>query len=233
MKKLVYFLFFLLSGCDFSDSLSELFGPKLKEKVYIVNSSGDQESYERIISKLQSLNMVYDASIAKISSKTERHRKIWQHVADGTESQVIVLEDNVRFEKGFKRNLQRYIKDLPQDWDIAFLVIGRENNKYGCFISVGDIFRDIDEVKGHPYVARIQKTNRVYGLYGYVINKKGAKKLLEITKNTSENIGDIIFQKGGINTGYIKAYVSMFKLLEPKLTQTNIDEINKRSTDKG
>ena len=97
MKKLVYFLFFLLSGCDFSDSLSELFGPKLKEKVYIVNSSGDQESYERIISKLQSLNMVYDASIAKISSKTERHRKIWQHVADGTESQVIVLEDNVRF----------------------------------------------------------------------------------------------------------------------------------------
>ena len=129
--------------------------------------------------------------------------------------------------------MQRYIKDLPQDWDIAFLVIGRENNKYGCFISVGDIFRDIDEVKGHPYVARIQKTNRVYGLYGYVINKKGAKKLLEITKNTSENIGDIIFQKGGINTGYIKAYVSMFKLLEPKLTQTNIDEINKRSTDKG
>lgn len=230
MKKIVCFLFFILSGCNFFEDLSEFFSPKFDEKVYIVNSSDNQKSYNQIILELQSLGITCNESTTKAYSKIEKHRNVWKKLADGEESQAIILEDNVRFEKGFKKNLQKYIKDLPEDWDIAFLVIGRENNKYGCFIPVGDIFRDIDEVKGHPYVARIQKTNRVYGLYGYLINKRGAKKLLKLTKNIHTDVNNIIFQKGGINTGYIKAYTSMFKLLEPKLTKTEIDEMNKLST---
>ena len=74
----------------------------------------------------------------------------------------------------------------------------------------------MDEVKGHPYVAKIQKTNKVFELYGYIINKQGAQKLLKLTENKSTNLNEIIFQNGGINTDYIKGYVSMFKLLEPK-----------------
>ncbi len=237
MKKTACLLFFLLSGCNFFEDLSEFFGPKFDEKVYIISSKDNKESLNQIKNQLESLGIKYSEFTTETDTKQpskniqQNHRKIWQQVVDGKESQVIVLEDNVRLENGFKRNLQKYIKDLPKDWDIAFLVIGRENNKYGCFISVGDIFRDIDEVNGHPYVAQIQKTNRVYGLYGYIINKKGAKKLLKLTKNSSKNISDDIFQKGGINTGYIKAYVSMFKLIEPQLTKAKIDEINKRTTD--
>lgn len=238
MKKTAYLLFFLLSGCNFFEDLSEFFGPKFDEKVYIITSKNNKESLNQIKNQLESLNIKYSEFIAETDEQLpkkniqQNHRKIWQQVADGKESQVIVLKDNVRLEKGFKRNLQKYIKDLPEDWDMAFLVIGRENNKYGWFISVGDIFRDIDEVKGHPYIARIQKTNQVYGLYGYLINKRGAKKLLKLTENTSADINDTIFRKGGINTGYVKAYVSMYKLLEPKSTKSEIDEINNCSINK-
>ena len=229
MKKTAYLLFFLLSGCDFLDNLTSFLEPKFKGKAYIVNTRHNPGSYIRIKSELQSFGVTCNEFNSADLPSIKQHRKIWQKIVDGDETQIMILEDNVYFEKKFKRRLQQYMQDLPQDWDIAFLVIGRENNKYGCFISVGDIFRDIDEVKGHPYVAQIQKTNRVYGLYGYVINKKGAEKLLNITKNTSTDISDTIFQKGGINTGYIKAYVSMFKLLEPKLTKAELDEIEKRS----
>ena len=217
MKKTICFICFLLSGCDFLDNLTSFLEPKFKGKAYIVNTRHNPGSYIRIKSELQSFGVTCNEFNSADLPSIKQHRKIWQKIVDGDETQIMILEDNVYFEKKFKRRLQQYMQDLPQDWDIAFLVI------------VGDIFRDIDEVKGHPYVAQIQKTNRVYGLYGYVINKKGAEKLLNITKNTSTDISDTIFQKGGINTGYIKAYVSMFKLLEPKLTKAELDEIEKRS----
>ncbi len=217
MKKILCLSVFLLSGCDFLDNLTGFLEPKFKGKAYIVNLESDKENYERVKSELQSFGIICSDFRYKISNPAEQHRKIWQKVANGNETQAMVLEDNVYFEKNFKRMLQKYIQNLPLDWDIAFLVIGRENNKYGCFIAVGDIFRDIDEVEKHPYVAKVQETNRAYGLYGYVINKKGAKKLLDLTREKSTNISELIYQKGGINTGYIKAYVSMFKLLEPKL----------------
>lgn len=229
MKNAICFLCLLLSGCDFLNDLTSFLEPKFKGKAYIVCSKTYESSYDRVKSELQSFGVTCSEFKYGNLSPMNQHRKIWQKIADSNETQAMILEDNVYFEKEFKQRLQQYIQDLPQDWDLAFLVIGRENNKYGYFISVGDIFRDIDEVRGHPCVAQIQKTNRVYGLYGYIVNKKGAKKLLKLTKSPSENISDIIFQKGGVNTGYIKAYVSMFKLLEPKLTKAEIKKIDKRT----
>ena len=228
MKKILYFSIFLLTGCDFLDNLTRFLEPKFNGKAYVVSKKNDESLCERIKSELQSFGIECLDLKSEALTPTEQHKKIWQEVLNSDENQAMVLEDNVYFEKGFKKKLQNYIQDLPQDWDIAFLVIGRESNKYGCFIAVGDIFRDIDEVERHPYVAKVQKTNLAYGLYGYIINKKGAKKLLNVTKDRSTDISDLVYQKGGINTGYIKAYVSMFKLLEPKLTKSDIDEIEKR-----
>ena len=228
MKRILYFSIFLLSGCDFLDNLTDFLNPKFKGKTYVVSLKNDRSSYERVKSELKSFGIVCSNLESEALTPAEQHRKIWRQVADGNENQAMILEDNVYFEKDFRRKLQRYVQDLPQDWDIAFLVIGRENNKHGCFIDVGAIFRDIDEVEKHPYVAKIQKTNRAYGLYGYIINKRGAKKLLDITKDRSTDISDLVYQRGGINTGHMKAYVSMFKLLEPKLTKSDINEIDKR-----
>jgi hypothetical protein len=228
MKRILCFSIFLLSGCDFLDDLTGFLEPRFNGKAYIVSLKNDKGFSERVRSKLQSFGIECLDLKSETLSPAEQHRKIWRQVADSNENQAMILEDNVYFEKDFRKKLQRYVQDLPQDWDIAFLVIGRENNKHGCFIDVGAIFRDIDEVEKHPYVAKIQKTNLAYGLYGYIINKRGAKKLLDLTKDRSIDISDLVYQKGGINTGYIKAYVSMFKLLEPKLTKSDIEEIERR-----
>lgn len=228
MKKLFCLSIILLSGCDFLDDLTCFLEPKFKGKAYIISLKNDKSSCERVRSELLSFGIECSNLEFGPLTSADQHRKVWHKVANDEENQAMIVEDNVYFGKDFKQKLQRYIQDLPLDWDIAFLVIGRENNKSGCFISVGDIFRDIDEVEKHPYVAKIQETNQVYGLYGYIINKRGAKKLLNLTKNMSTDVSDVIFQKGGINTGYIKAYVSMFKLLEPKLTKSDIDEIERR-----
>ncbi len=155
------------------------------------------------------------------------HREIWKEVVSKNYSRVIVLEDDVIFEKDFKIKLIGYINDLPNDWDIAFLGVGRRHNHNGYFVNVGEIFRDIDEVKNHPFVARIQPSNLTYGMYGYIINPKGAKKLLKITDESNFPIDDIVFQQGGINTGFVKGYVYMFKLLEPNLNNSEIRKMGR------
>ncbi len=155
------------------------------------------------------------------------HREIWKEVISKNYSRVIVLEDDVIFEQDFKNKLINYINDLPMDWDIAFLGVGRRHNHNGYFVNVGEIFRDIDEVKNHPFVARIQPSNLTYGMYGYIINPKGAKKLLKITDKSNFPIDDIVFQQGGINTGFVKGYVYMFKLLEPNLNNSEIRKMGR------
>ena len=142
------------------------------------------------------------------------HREIWKKVIENGYDKVIIFEDDIAPGEDFKNRLNEYLNDLPDDWDIAYLGVGRRGNKYGYFICVGSIFRDIDNVEGHPFVAKIQPTNLVYGMYGYAINKRGAKKLLKATDESSFPIDDIVFQQGGIDTGNVKGYVAKKKLIK-------------------
>lgn len=155
------------------------------------------------------------------------HREIWKELIKNKYDKVMVFEDDVVLDEDFRSNLREYISDLPDDWDIAFLGVGRRNNKYGYFVCVGEIFRDIDNVEGHPFVAKIQPTNLVYGLYGYIINRKGAKKLLDLTDTSDYPIDDMVFQQGGINTGKIKGYVAMKKMVEPKCANSEIKRMGR------
>lgn len=155
------------------------------------------------------------------------HREIWKEMIKNNYDKVMVFEDDVILDKDFKKNLAEYIADLPDDWDIAFLGIGRRHNKYGYFVCVGEIFRDIDNVENHPHVAKIQPTNLVYGMFGYIINQKGAKKLLELSNFSEYPIDDIVFLQGGINTGKVKGYVAMKKMLEPKQNDSEIKRMGR------
>lgn len=155
------------------------------------------------------------------------HREIWKEMIKNNYDSVIIFEDDVILDKNFKSNLQEYMADLPNDWDIAFLGVGRRNNKYGYFVCVGEIFRDIDNVENHPFVAKIQPTNLVYGMHGYIINQRGARKLLNLTNTSDYPIDDIVFQQGGINTGKVKGYVAMKKMVEQKLNDSEIKRMGR------
>ena len=155
------------------------------------------------------------------------HIEIWRKVANRETDIAIIFEDDVILEKDFKKKMYKFLNDLPKDWDMAFLGVGRRRDKYGKYPCIGDIFRDLDNVVDHPYTAKIQPTNRVYGMYGYVINRKGAIKLLKLVKTLDFPIDDVVFQQGGVDTNYIKAYVSMYKLLEPKLTDSEIKKMGR------
>ena len=81
---------------------------------------------------------------------------------------IIVLEDDIIFNKDFKENLEKYYKEVPDDWDIIYLGGSRLRGK------------KISEhvVKGVYDIKTTSDYNM--GTYAMMINKKGVKKLLKV-----------------------------------------------------
>jgi GR25 family glycosyltransferase involved in LPS biosynthesis len=155
------------------------------------------------------------------------HRAIWSEIVKNNGKNVIIFEDDVVLLENFRKNVVELICHIPKDADITFLGVGRRRDKMVLFPNIDSIFRDLDHVKGNDLVARIEPTNLVYGMYAYIISAEGAKKLLKLTDRCEFPIDDIIFQQGGVNTGFIKAYVSKKKICYPILENSEIKKMGR------
>lgn len=94
------------------------------------------------------------------------HYNIWQDMIKQNYKEVIVFEDDVRFEPFFKDKLKlvrQELMDLNLDWDLIFL--GRK------------ILHNMEEnwVQGSDWLVHV---NYTYWTLGYMMSKKGAEKLV-------------------------------------------------------
>jgi len=87
------------------------------------------------------------------------HIKAWKKVLETKEPYGIIFEDNVILKDNFYDNLVKHIKKIPKDFDIFYLGSGK-------------FLKEIDELISQP--------SFILGLNGYIISKKGIKKLLKI-----------------------------------------------------
>jgi glycosyl transferase family 25 len=146
---------------------------------------------------------------------TFSHRAIWSETAKNNYKNVVVFEDDVILSEDFRANLAELTKNIPEDADITFISVGRRRDKVCDYPNIDNIFRDFDHVKGNDVVAKIQPTNLLFGTWAYIVSAKGAKKLLELTERCESSVDDIIFQRGGVNKGTIKAYIAKKKMCVP------------------
>ena len=158
---------------------------------------------------------------------TYSHRAIWREIVKNNSKNVIVFEDDVVLLKNFRKNVAELINHIPADADITFIGVGRHRDKAVFFPNIDSIFRDLDHVEGNNWVARIEPTNLVYGMYAYIISAEGAKKLLKLTDRCEFPVDDIIFQQGGVNTGIVRAYVSKKKMCYPTLENSEIKKMGR------
>jgi glycosyl transferase family 25 len=92
------------------------------------------------------------------------HIKVWEQVAAGTADVVLILEDDAIIPKDFNRKLEEYMTELPKDWDMVLL---GGNNIVGKRYSPRLLYAD-----------NTIKRDGNYGLFGYLIKKSTASKLL-------------------------------------------------------
>ena len=92
------------------------------------------------------------------------HRGVWNNIIDNNYKNTLILEDDVDIPDDFVDKYNKLSRDIPQDYDIVFLGYHPTSDKY--------LYRD----KQH----KLLRTEKVFGLYGYVVSLNGARKLLEM-----------------------------------------------------
>lgn len=92
------------------------------------------------------------------------HRSVWNNIVDNNYNNTLILEDDVDIPDDFIEKYNKITPDIPHDYDIIFLGYHPTSDKY--------LYRD----KQH----KLLKTEKVFGLYGYIVSLNGARKLLEM-----------------------------------------------------
>jgi GR25 family glycosyltransferase involved in LPS biosynthesis len=89
------------------------------------------------------------------------HRKCWENILNGNDNKVLILEDDIRFDENFNEKLKNIILTIP-DYDILYIGFheARGSTQYN------------DTLKNPGYV--------VFGLFGYIVNKRIAQQLLDM-----------------------------------------------------
>jgi GR25 family glycosyltransferase involved in LPS biosynthesis len=101
------------------------------------------------------------------------HRKAWLNILNNDDEKVLILEDDIYFNDNFINQLNNYLNNI-KDYDILYLGYhhlshGQEYNKYYS-----------------------KPRGVVYGLFGYIVNKRIAQKLLDIFPIENQIDTDII-----------------------------------------
>ena len=134
----------------------------------------------RLLTKAQ-INKVYDEqkvinTINRSLHKTEigcalSHFMIYKMMLSTGIEEAVILEDDVVISKDFVQIIKLFYQ-LPKDWDWVLLGSGHPNDRAQCYVDCKkNILRFII---GKPFY-------NYGGTYGYCINDKGARKILNKT----------------------------------------------------
>ncbi len=118
---------------------------------------------------------------------------VWQYIVDNKIDKMLVLEDDVRLQKNFIKNLNFCLKDLPKDFDIFSLYYFKEHN-----------WPDENTEIGSEY---IKKANNQYsGGQGIIYTYEAAKKLLTLIKRLGIEYTTDCFIFNKVQQGVINGY---------------------------
>jgi len=95
------------------------------------------------------------------------HYEVIKNISEqDNENIYIILEDDVNFKEkeNLISNIQTVLKNAPNNWDIIYIGYGPIS----------------DEYKNKKINENFYETNRIHGTFGYIVNKKGARKILNI-----------------------------------------------------
>lgn len=101
------------------------------------------------------------------------HRSAWKKIVDQNLGSGLILEDDIRINKDFIKKLHHYMRAAkPLMYDILFIGYHPASIKY-----IGKNTQTSSENSSDPMFVR---SSRTYGLFGYIVSRKGAEKLMKI-----------------------------------------------------
>ncbi len=214
MKLLIF-----VSLCFSLDALASL------DKVYVVsqnnkipNTIKDKFANQTI----QNISLLQNKTAhPEECSYCSSHKTAWKDTVKNGYQTVIIVEDHIKFQEKFNQNLNKIIKNIPNDSDVFFLDIGldKPSVKKTYFVEPEFWLKNFSNTES-PYYAKIKKSKKLWGLHAYCISAQSAKKLLQLTESVSNSLDTAIIDK----SNELNLYVSKIKLVSgnyDKLTKAH------------
>ena len=115
------------------------------------------------------------------------HMYVWEDSFRNNKN-ILVLEDDiitVGTKKQFFKKLNQFLEDVPKDWDIIYL--GYHDYRSGFVKKM--------PINMNQEICRLE--NNVQGTHAYIINRRGAQKLLKDAKPIKSQVDDYMNKKFG------------------------------------
>lgn len=190
------------------------YASNLNQNTYGIYNSSDLKSYlsKKIWLGIDSMAGFRYAEIGCWAS----HHSAWKTFYESEYDYVVIFEDDIEILDGFFENLLENISHIPEDWDAFFALVPEGNFSY---------YNETHNI-GNQYVCRSYQGN---WLGGYVLNKSGAKKLLDSSIRGIKRPVDIhVFSSPGLMNSYsIMPNTKMFLAgVELGTTIHNVDRVH-------
>ena len=111
------------------------------------------------------------------------HHSIWEKIANSNYEKVLIVEDDIEINDNIY-NFNSIYNEVPKDWDILYIGSGQYK-------------------KDEKITNSISKLDHAFGLFGYIINSRSARKLLNNTFPLKQQIDSSIYK----SNKNIKAYI--------------------------
>ena len=131
------------------------------------------------------------------------HIKTWRKFLLTDKDFCLIFEDDIVLNKNFDKEIETALQNVPNDFDILYLgCFGCNNDLNYLSIPFSFIYKLNNSKIINDY---IKKPKVAFALHGYVLSKKGAKKLVKYTEKNIDNHIDVMIFKL-YNQGKIKLY---------------------------
>ena len=107
------------------------------------------------------------------------HISIWTSILKETGTHFLILEDDVRFTKGWKKDWSQYAPYIPEDADILYIGGVLPPNKGVLPLCLAPVNKYWSRIKPNTYFSSTPMPIFHFCTYSYIISKKGAQKLLQ------------------------------------------------------
>lgn len=119
----------------------------------------------------------------------------WVNFSKSQYDHIILMEDDIQLSGSFSEKLDKYIDELPSDWDVFTVYVPPTGNirykKDGKHLDVGK-----------PNICKVYQS---WSCLCYVVSKSGAKKLIEMVKTpVSRPIDHYLFYNDDLNVYALK-----------------------------
>jgi GR25 family glycosyltransferase involved in LPS biosynthesis len=251
----------LLSSTERREPIVPVSMPKMIDKIYCINLDTRKDRWDNLIKSepylesmmeripgvngktIQMNRFIYDLFLRNefkwkksVIGCNLSHMTAWSKVATGEAERVLILEDDVRFEKDWLQRWDQYAEHIPADADVLYLGGVLPPNKPALPHALEAVNSYWSRVKPNTFFSPVPMPVFHFCAYSYILTKSGAKKIIDYMKNSEQKSFTVSDHLLGHPLVGLTKYIAQpllsycFQEEDPTYVQSQFNDIHRKDT---